>query len=63
MTIHTRKLQTFALYTAYTDEFGVTAFGHCRDEAINNLADEIRARQAAGQGSGWPETGYGKEHV
>ena len=58
MTIHTRKLPTFALYTAYTDEFGVSAFGHCRDEAINNLADEIAARQAAGQESGRLETGY-----
>jgi hypothetical protein len=52
MPIHTHKLPTFALYTAYTDEFGVTAFGNCRDEALNNLVEEIRTRQSAGQGTG-----------
>lgn len=51
MTIHTRKLPLFALYAAHADEFGVTVFGSCRDEALNNLADELAARQAVGQGS------------
>lgn len=57
MTIHTRKLPTFALYTAYADEFGLTAFGSCRDEALNNLADELAVRSGqaaapAGKGTG-----------
>jgi hypothetical protein len=45
MTIHTRKLPTFALYAAYTDEFGLTVFGSCRDEALNNLVEELAARR------------------
>jgi hypothetical protein len=49
MPIHTHKLPTFALYTAYTDEFGVTAFGACREEALNNLAEEIRQRAGVGE--------------
>jgi hypothetical protein len=57
MIIHTRKLPTFALYAAYTDEFDMTVFGSCRDEAINNLAAELAARRGqasapAGQGTG-----------
>lgn len=42
--IHTQKLPTFALYAAYADEFGVPVFGITRDEALNNLAEEIRVR-------------------
>lgn len=49
MTIHTQKLLQFALYAAHADEFGVTVFGSCRDEALNNLADELAARQAVGE--------------
>jgi len=45
MTIHARKLPTFALYAAYADEFGLTVFGSCQDEALNNLVDELRLRQ------------------
>lgn len=44
MTIHTRKLPTFALYAAYADESGLAVFAACRDEAINNLAEELAAR-------------------
>jgi len=44
MPIHTQKLPTFALYAAYADEFGVPVFGSTRDEALNNLAEEIRAQ-------------------
>ena len=49
MTIHTRKLPTFALYAAYADEFGVPVFGSTRDEAINNLADELAAHRVGEQ--------------
>ena len=56
MTIHTRKLPTFSLYTAYADEFGLTAFGSCQDEAVNNLQAELAASggqaRSPGQGSG-----------
>ncbi len=52
MTIHTRKLPQFALYAAHADEFGVTVFGSCYDEAVNNLADELAAR--SGQVMGQP---------
>jgi hypothetical protein len=44
MTIHTHKLSTFALYAAYADEFGMPVFGSTRDEALNNLQDEIAVR-------------------
>jgi hypothetical protein len=37
------------LYGAYAPEFGVSAFGGCRDEALNNLTDEIGEFQAAEQ--------------
>jgi len=50
MTIHTQKLPAFALYAAHADEFGVTVFGSCRDEALNNLAEELRLRHSAGFG-------------
>lgn len=43
MTIHTQKLPAFSLYAAYTDEFGVPVFGSTRDEAVNNLAEELAA--------------------
>lgn len=46
MPIHTQKLPAFALYAAYTDELGLTVFGTCRDEALNNLSEEIQRRQA-----------------
>lgn len=44
MIIHTQKLPQFALYAAYADGFGLTVFGACRDEALNNLAEELAAR-------------------
>ena len=30
------------LYFAYAPEFDVAAYGGCRDEALNNLSDELR---------------------
>jgi len=35
------------LYVAYAPEFDVSAYGVCRDDALNNLADEIRDQRAA----------------
>jgi hypothetical protein len=32
------------LYIACSPEFGVFSYGHCQDEALNNLTDEIRDR-------------------
>jgi hypothetical protein len=32
------------LYIACSPELGVFSFGHCQDEALNNLTDEIRER-------------------
>lgn len=54
MTIHIQKLPTFALYAAYTDESGLTVFGSCRDEAVNNLTDALARRlpETAGEGRG-----------
>lgn len=43
MTIALAK--TESLYAAYSPEFGVIAYGGCQDEAINNLADDIRQRK------------------
>jgi len=34
-----------SLYVAYAPEFEVAAYGVCRDEALNNLSDELRRRQ------------------
>jgi hypothetical protein len=30
------------LYFAYAPEFDLSAYGGCRDEALNNLSDELR---------------------
>ena len=50
MPIHTQKLPPFARYAAYTDELGLIVFGSCRDEALNNLTEEIcRSREATGE--------------
>ena len=43
-TTFTRKITS--IYVAYAPEFNVSAYGGCRDEALNNLADEIRDHQA-----------------
>jgi hypothetical protein len=32
------------LYIACSPELGVFSYGHCQDEALNNLTDEIRER-------------------
>jgi len=50
MTTFTHKIKS--LYVAYAPEFEVSAYGGCRDEALNNLTDELRQRQPVGDGTG-----------
>jgi len=40
MTTLTLKLDT--LYVACWPELGLLSYGHCRDEALNNLADDLQ---------------------
>jgi hypothetical protein len=43
---------TESFYTACSPELAVVTYGECRDEAVNNLRDEVRIRdQAAGEGN------------
>jgi len=50
MTTFTHKIKS--LYVAFAPEFDVSAYGVCRDEALNNLADEIRQRHGAAEAAG-----------
>lgn len=54
MTTITLKLDT--LYAACSPELGVVSYGHCQDEALNNLSDELRMRRV-----GESATGYEKK--
>ncbi len=38
----TAKIDT--LYVAYAPDEGVFSYGHCLDEAVNGLSEEIQAR-------------------
>ena len=40
--IFTAKTESF--YTACSPELAVITYGECRDEAVNNLRDELRIR-------------------
>ena len=42
----TLTLKITSLYVAYAPDFDMSAYGGCRDEALNNLADEIRQNKA-----------------
>ena len=44
MTTITLKLDT--LYAACSPDLGVVSYGQCQDEALNNLTDEMKQRQA-----------------
>ena len=47
------------LHVAYAREFDVSAYGCCRDEALNNLNDELHQQHEA-----WESTGDEKNsHV
>ena len=50
MTTFTHKIKS--LYVAYAPELEVSAYGGCRDEALNNLTDEIRQRHDAAEQTG-----------
>jgi hypothetical protein len=51
--IHTTfTLKQETLYVAYAPEFDVSAYGGCRDEALNNLSDELHQQHNAGQSTG-----------
>ena len=43
--MNTLTLKIGSLYVAYAPDFDVSAYGVCRDDALNNLADELRERQ------------------
>jgi len=39
--------KTESLYCACSPELDIVSYGGCRDEALNNLIDEIRMNQSA----------------
>ena len=48
MTTFTHKITS--LYVSYVPEFELSAYGGCRDEALNNLTEQIRqAGDATGE--------------
>ena len=51
MTTFTLKLET--LYAACSPEMGVVSYGHCRDEALNNLTEDVRERQEKREATGY----------
>ncbi len=54
MTILTIKITT--LYAACSPELGLVSYGHCQEEAINNLTDQLRqlhSTSAAEQTAGY----------
>ena len=48
----TLTLKISTLYAACSPELGVVSYGCCQDEALNNLAHEIRIRESAEHGRG-----------
>jgi hypothetical protein len=50
ITAITRRITS--LYVAYAPDFDLSAYGGCRDEALNNLTDELRQRQGVGEATG-----------
>jgi hypothetical protein len=51
-TITTLTHKITSLYVAYAPAFDLSAYGGCRDEALNNLTDELRQRKGAGDATG-----------
>lgn len=47
MQTSTLTIKTSTFYAACSPEFSVVCYGGCREEAINNLADELQERQGA----------------
>lgn len=52
MSVTTLTQRITSLYVAYAPDFNVSAYGSCRDEALNNLTDELRQHQGAGEATG-----------
>ena len=50
MTALAFKIDT--LYLACSPEIGLVCYGHCQDEALNNLTDEIHQRHGVGESTG-----------
>ena len=49
----TFTLKIKSLYVAYAPDFELSAYGTCRDEALNNLTDELHQQEsvkATGEG-------------
>ena len=51
MTTFTLKMDT--LYAACSPELGVVSYGHCQDEALNNLSEDIRKQQNTREATGY----------
>lgn len=51
MTTFTLKMDT--LYAACSPELGVVSYGHCQDEALNNLSEDIREQQKTSGATGY----------
>ena len=53
MSITTMTCKIKTMYVAYAPQFDVCAYGTCRDEALNNLADELNHQQAGAELTGY----------
>ena len=53
----TLTVKQASLYVAYAPGFNVSAYGTCRDEALNNLTDELR-QHGAGEATGYEENSH-----
>ena len=51
MTTLTLKIKS--LYVAYAPDFDMSAYGGCRDEALNNLTDQLREQNGVGGATGY----------
>ncbi len=47
MTTLTIKQET--IYVAYAADFGMSAYGSCRNEALNNLTEELQQKSEVGE--------------
>jgi hypothetical protein len=51
MNLTTFAIKQETLYVAYAPEFDVAAYGACRDEALNNLTEQL-LEQGSGNSTG-----------
>ncbi len=45
MNLTTFAIKQDTLYFAFAPDFNLSAYGVCRDEALNNLSDQLRQRR------------------